>query len=63
VLNVQRMVVGSYGKLMDAYFVNVRAVDVQSAKAVYADSAEGKNLAGLKASLKVLAAKMARKLR
>lgn len=44
-LNVQRMVVGSFGKLLDSYFVNVRVVSVETGQVVYADSARG-NTAG-----------------
>jgi len=43
-LNVQAMIVGSFGKLADRYVVNIRVVDVETAKVVYADSAAGRNV-------------------
>ena len=35
------MVVGSFGKLMSRYFINIRVVDVETGNVVFSDSAKG----------------------
>jgi TolB-like protein len=62
-LNVQRIMVGSFGKLLDKYLVNVRVVNVETGKVVYADSAGGRTTDALEEQLKSLAERVARKLR
>jgi curli biogenesis system outer membrane secretion channel CsgG len=62
-LNVQRMVVGSFGKLLDSYFLNVRVVDVETGGVVFGDSVEGSRVGDLKAGVKDLAGKLARQIR
>jgi TolB-like protein len=59
-LNVQRMVVGSFGKLMDKYFVSLRLVDVESGGVIFADSANGRQIAEIESGVKDLAARIAR---
>ncbi|MEK7475413.1 MAG: CsgG/HfaB family protein [Candidatus Coatesbacteria bacterium] len=39
-LNVKLMVVGSFGKLMDAYVLSLRAVDVETGRIVFSDQAQ-----------------------
>ena len=43
-LNVQRMIVGSFGKLMGRYFINLRVVDVESGKVIYSEKAKGESV-------------------
>lgn len=62
-LNVQRMAVGSFGKLLDSYFLNVRVVDIETGKVKYADSAEGKTVSDLKDGVQKLARRLAAKVR
>ncbi|MEK7475699.1 MAG: CsgG/HfaB family protein [Candidatus Coatesbacteria bacterium] len=62
-LNVQRMVVGSFGQLLDSYFLNVRVVDVETGRVVFGDSAEGKTVADLKVGVRDLAKRMAVQIR
>jgi curli biogenesis system outer membrane secretion channel CsgG len=62
-LNVQRMAVGSFGQLLDSYFLNIRVVDVESGRVTFADSAEGKTVSDLKGGVRDLAKRMASQLR
>ena len=57
-LNVQAMIVGSFGKLADRYVVNIRVVDVETAKVVHADSAAGRNVDLVLEGLKELVGRM-----
>jgi curli biogenesis system outer membrane secretion channel CsgG len=41
ILNVKYLVVGSFGKLMDAYVLSFRVIEVETAKAIYSDDAQG----------------------
>jgi hypothetical protein len=59
-LNVQRMVVGSFGRLMDKFFVSLRVVDVESGKVMFADSARGRQVEDIEAGVKDLAAQIAK---
>ena len=60
VLNVQKMVVGSFGKFLDSYVLNVRVVDVESGEVVYSDSAKGKTTDDVEANIKALAQRLSR---
>lgn len=60
ILNVKSMVVGSYGKLMDSYVVNIRVIDVESGKGVYADTAKGDTVDEVGQAVRDLASRMAR---
>jgi len=55
VLNVKYLVVGSFGKALDQYLMAMRVVEVESARIVYSDEAQGRNLDDLRASIKVMA--------
>ena len=59
VLNVRFLVVGSFGKLMDSYILNIRMVDVQTAKVVYSDSSQGKDVGAVQAAIREMASKLA----
>ncbi len=58
-LNVQRMIMGSAGKLMSAYIVNIRVVDIQTGEIVYTDEARGTDDRDLTARIRDLAARLA----
>jgi len=62
-LNVQRMAVGSFGKLMDSYILSIRVVNVETGAIIYADSAEGEKVSQLRGGVKDLAQRMARQIR
>jgi len=62
-LNVNRIITGSVGKLGDMYFVNVRIVDVETASMVWSDRAEAKVVSALAKELKPLAQRLAKKLK
>ena len=62
-LNVQRMAVGSFGKLMDSYILSIRVVNVETGAIGYADSVEGQKVSDLRTGVKDLAARMARQIR
>jgi len=55
VLNVQRIVVGSFGQFLDSYVLNVRVVDVESGGIIYSDSAKGKTTDEVEANIHALA--------
>ena len=61
-LNVQAMVMGSFGRLAGRYVVDVRAVDVQTGKVVYADSVTSRNVDGIRRGLEAVAERMSRSL-
>ncbi len=56
-LNVQGIVVGSFGKLLGRYIVSVRLVDVESGKVIYADEAKGDTVDRIDDELTVMAAR------
>jgi len=62
-LNVQRMAVGSFGKLMDSYILSIRVVNVETGAIIYADSAEGEKVSQLRGGVKDMAQRMAKKIR
>jgi len=59
ILNVKRMIVGSFGKLLGRYILSVRIVSVESGEVVQADEARGDTIDQLETSLKALAARLA----
>lgn len=58
-LNVQRMAVGSFGKLLDSYFLNIRVVNIETGQVNFADSAEGATVKDLKTAVRDMARRMA----
>lgn len=59
-LNVQRMIVGSVGKLLDTYVVNVRVVDVETGRVVLSDTAKGQDVEGIESAVKEMARRISR---
>jgi curli biogenesis system outer membrane secretion channel CsgG len=57
------MVVGSCGRLMSRFFINVRVVDVESGEIKFADGIKGDTTDDLESGLKVLASKISEKAR
>jgi TolB-like protein len=62
-LNVQRIVVGSFGKLIDKYLVNLRVVNVETGEIIFGDSVGGRTVEEIEAGLKAIAARMAAQIR
>jgi curli biogenesis system outer membrane secretion channel CsgG len=62
-LNVQRMAVGSFGKLLDSYFLNIRVVNVETGEVIFGDSVEGTTVSQLKIGVRDLAGRLARQIR
>jgi len=62
-LNVQRIVVGSFGKLMDKYFVTIRVINVEDGKIIFGDDAKGRTVEDIERGVKNLAAKISRQVR
>ena len=59
-LNVQGMVVGSFGKLLGRYIVSVRVVEVESGSVVVADEAKGDTLDALEKGLDEMVIRVSR---
>jgi TolB-like protein len=62
-LNVHRMIVGSFGKLMDKYFVSLRVVNVETGAVVFADSAKGRTVEDIETGIQQLARKISKEVR
>jgi hypothetical protein len=60
-LNVQKIVVGSFGKFLDSYVLNVRVVDVESGTIVYSDTAKGKTTDEVEGNISSLASRLSGK--
>jgi len=60
-LNVRRMVVGSYGKAPDSYTVTIRVVDVETGAVVYGATGRGKSPKEMGAAIRKMAVKIAEK--
>ncbi len=59
-LNVQRIVVGSFGSLLNRYFISVRVIDVESGKVVFGDSAKGDTVDEIEVGVNDLASRIAK---
>jgi len=57
-LNVHRLIVGSLGKLIGSYVVNISAVDVETGTVIYADVIKGDNVDQIMAGVRIMGAKM-----
>ena len=55
ILNVQKMVMGSFGKLMGNYFISVRVVDVETGNADFSEDARGQDLEQISDGVKKIA--------
>ena len=62
-LNIQRVVVGSFGMLADKYVVSLRLVDVQSGGIVFASSVSGQEVEEIQSGVRELAVKIAKQAR
>jgi hypothetical protein len=62
-LNVQRMVVGSFGRLGGVYVLTIQAVDVESGEVVHGDSLRGRSMEEILGGLAAMAARLAREAR
>ena len=57
-LNVQRLVVGSFGKLIGSYVVNISVIDVETGTVTYADVIKGDNVDQIMAGVRAMGTKM-----
>ena len=57
-LNAQRLVMGSFGKLLSRYFISIRVVDIESGKIIYSDEAKGDTVDDLEKSLKKMSVRI-----
>jgi len=62
-LNVNKIVVGSFGKIMDTHILNIRVVNVESGKIVYGDKVTGSSLNELDKGISALAKRIAKQVR
>jgi len=62
-LNVQVMVVGSFGKLLTEYYVTIRAINVESGESVYAKTARAANVSQVEDAVKGVVVEMGKTLR
>jgi hypothetical protein len=54
-LNAQRMVVGSVGRMLGDYYLSVRVIDVESGKSVYGDTAKAADSSGVDKAIRKFA--------
>jgi DNA-binding beta-propeller fold protein YncE len=59
ILNVQVIIVGSFGKLMDKYIVTLRLVRVETGKIENGDSAKGQSVDEIEAEIKKMVGRLA----
>jgi len=57
-LNVRYLVVGSFGKALDQYVLNMRVVDIETSKAIYSDTSYGKDLPGVREGIVQMAKRL-----
>jgi hypothetical protein len=62
-LNVQRMVVGNFGKFAGKYVMTIQVVNVETGQVVYASQASGKDQPELDVDLRLLAERIGKQLR
>jgi hypothetical protein len=53
-LNMQRMVVGSFGKLLTEYFLTIRVIDVETGNGVYAKTTRAANVGQVEDAVKAI---------
>jgi hypothetical protein len=61
-LNVNRLIVGSFGKLLGSYLLSVRVVDVESGAIIFGDTARGDTVDEIGAAVTRLAARVGKTL-
>jgi TolB-like protein len=59
-LNVQRMVVGTFGKLVGSFVLTIQVVDVETGEAVHGDTAKGETVGQVETAIREVAARIAR---
>jgi hypothetical protein len=59
ILNVKKMVVGSFGQLMGKHFISVRVIDVETGSADFSEDASGANVDEIMAGTRRIAESMA----
>jgi len=62
-LNVKRIIVGSFGKLMGSYVLTIQAVNVETGEVVFGDTVKGATVEEVQAGVRVLVVRMAKALR
>jgi TolB-like protein len=62
-LNVNKIVVGSFGKMMNTHILNIRVVDVESGKIIFGDKVTGTSLNELDKGISALAKRLAKQVR
>lgn len=60
-LNVEKVIIGSFGKLLDTYYVNFNLVDVETGEIIYADKIRAYSSEEVEKGIEVLANKLAKK--
>lgn len=59
ILNVKYLVVGSFGKLLDRYVLSIRVVEIETARGVYSDNEQGKDVPEVQQGIVRLATRLA----
>lgn len=62
-LNVQRIVVGSFGRLLNKYYVSIRVINVETGKIDFGDSARGETVEQIEKGVQELAIRIAQQVR
>jgi curli biogenesis system outer membrane secretion channel CsgG len=62
-LNVQRLIVGSFGKLLSSYLVTVRVVDVETGSILFSDTVKGRDEDELIKQVRILSKSIAKAVR
>lgn len=62
-LNVQRMAMGSFGKLLENYYINIRVIDVETGRIVFSESYRGQTGIDIEKGIKQIARKIVKEAR
>jgi len=62
-LNVHKIVVGSFGKMMNTHILNIRVVDVESGKIIFGDKVTGTSLNELDKGITALAKRISKQIK
>ncbi len=62
-LNVQRIVVGSFGRLLNKYYISVRVINVETGKIDFGESARGETVEQIEKGVQELAIRIAQQVR
>lgn len=58
ILNVKYLILGSFGKLLDRYVLNIRVVEIETARGVYSDNEQGKDVSDIQQGIVRLATRL-----